>query len=473
MTRFASLSLALTRFASLSLALSRFASRSLALNRFVSLSLALLLPACGEESLPAQGHVLLHVTTDAPLPAAIDEADDLDQAPLFDRLQIDVFPVGQTQPCAGCSRQVAADRSRLADASFALQGGVADIRLRLYRSAGSNSGAPRARSTIDRTVRIAPPAEGRVDAHVVLKTDDVGLPNAMVAVADGGPPAGVVGSWPGASVTPCSAPTRDDDACIPGGAQWLGDPNLDTTGFPEKDGAHERLVVLAPYFLDLKEVTVSEFRASGLATALILGGPSDNPREKDHGIVGCVYTTQTSDSDTLPVNCLSWSKAKQYCESLGKRLPTEAEYERAASALGRSRFVWGSDLPSCEDAVQDREGLDAECASLGAGPAPAGSGLRDVLDRDGKRIVDLMGNVNEWAADRWNRDDEGCWSSPLILVNPSCDAVSATDGNARVFRGGDYGSSGLLLHASLRGFVIDENFAVDAHLGFRCARGGN
>ncbi len=439
------------------------------------LSTALLLAGCGADAPPAEGHVVLHVTTDAPLPAAPGQLQDAEVAPLFNRLQIDVIPAGATAPCAGCSRQVAADQISLDAASFSLLGTApVQVRLRLFRSGGTSSGAPRPRSTIEHTVIIdSIPAQGRRNAHVVLWTDAVGTQSSAGALP-GPAPSHLVGSWPQATPSACALNAAANEVCIPGGAQWLGDASMDLSGLPEHDGATERLVVFEPYFLDLHEVSVAEFRASGLASALGGGGgggASDNPKEKDTGISGCLYTSAPSETDALPVNCLSWSKAKQYCEALGKRLPTESEYERAASALGRSRFVWGTDLPQCEDAVFARDGFGDACTSAGLGPTAAGASARDRLLRDGRVITDLAGNVAEWMADRWNRDTEACWV-PNPTIDPACDLVSERDGDARAYRGGHFGSPALLLHSSVRSFVVNENFAVDAHLGFRCARDG-
>jgi formylglycine-generating enzyme required for sulfatase activity len=432
---------------------------------------------CSDE-LPPAGQVVLHVTTDAPLPPPPGIVADTPPA-LFDRLRIELFPRAASEPCSGCVREFSIDRL-LVDEGRASVGILPEpdtsgvrARVRLFRSGGTASGEPRPESTLEATLALpAIESEGIVRVHVVLRSDEVGAPRgsleAPVAAASGAPPLGLSGTWPLAASRPCSGEAPVGEHCIEGGAFWMGDPRLDLGFTPEYDGERERLVVLSPYFLDEHEVTVAEFRASGLARYLV-AGQSDNPREAGGSIAQCTYTTNPGPNDALPVNCISWDLAKAYCESLGKILPSEAQLEYAASARSSRRYVWGSDLPGCGDAVYARVDAQDRCGALGVGAALPGAGVRDRLVLASGAVVDLVGNVAEWAADRWNRDDEACWLGG-VHVDPLCDAESAVDGPGRVYRGGSYADRESTLPVAIRSFVENEMYAVSAYIGLRCAR---
>lgn len=431
---------------------------------------ALFVSGCTAE-LPPTGQVLLFVTTDAPLPSSTDG-----EPGLFDRLRIDIYPRGAAEPCAGCTRAFAIERDSI-DRGDASVGIVADpfeagtrARVRLYRSGGTISGEPRPGSTLEAVVAIPEVGEeGIVEVTLTLFTDSVGVPigtlAAPVALEPGRPPPGLSGTWPGAATVACSTPPAADQACVPGGAFWMGDARLDLSAVEDMDGALERLVVLSPFLLDRTEVTVAAFRASGLAYSLLPGEPSDNPHEADTGIAGCTYTSAPGDNESRPTTCVSWDLARQYCESLGKRLPTEAELEMAQSHRGLSTFPWGEDAPRCEDAVFGRED---ECAALGGGAAVVGSGTRDRLRLGGDELVDLAGNVTEWAQDTWNREDEACWGTGLF-EDPVCSAPSLVDPAGRTIRGGHYESLELGLRAAVRKRVFNDMLAVSGLVGFRCA----
>src|SRR5207247_3841535 len=104
--------------------------------------------------------------------------------------------------------------------------------------------------------------------------------------------------------------------------------------------------------LDVREVTVGAFRAAGIAHPpdgiVDYGDPRDSG-----GSVGitCTFSSTEVGTDDLPTNCLTWAKAHEYCLSVGRDLPTEAQFEYAASGLRGSTYVWGEEDPLCPDAV--------------------------------------------------------------------------------------------------------------------------
>lgn len=425
-------------------------------------ALAALAPSCAREA-PAERQLLLFVTTDAPV-------GPTGPTPLFDRMRVEVFLPGEAAPCAGCSREFALDDDRMArgEASFGFfpRVGVTGYRarVRLFRGGGTASGEPRRASTLESVVLLPPvAAEGVASVTVTLRLADLARPrgtlDAPVPSEPGRPPPGLVGSFPGARAVPCTGEPAADEACVPGGAFWMGNPRLDVLDARQADGTSERVVVLSPFFLDRAEVTVAAMRAARVARVV------DDPVEATPSQPGCIYTASPGKDDDRPVNCLSWQRARAYCTKVGKRLPSEAEYEYAAGARESRAFPWGGDLPGCSDAVH---GGGGSCAAV-TRPSLAGAGARDRVALGSAVVVDLAGNLRELVADRFRRGDEPCWGDG-VFVNPVCELDPAETQVARSVRGGSYRDEGTLLRAALRGFIENERFAISDIVGFRCAR---
>lgn len=423
---------------------------------------AALAPSCARE-VPPEGQLVIYVSTDAPVGPS-------GPPPLFDRMRIEVFLPGDSAPCDGCAREFALDDDRMArgEASFGFFPEVHApghrAKVRLFRSGGTASGEPRPASTLESTVALpAIDPDGVVEVTVMLRLADLAHPrgslDAPVAVDPGRPAPGVVGSFPGARAVPCASAPHEGEACVPGGAFWMGNPRLDVLDAREADGTSERVVVLSPYFLDRAEVTVAALRAARVARVV------DDPVEATPARPDCLYTADPGQDDDRPVNCLSWQRARAFCTKVGKRLPSEAEYEYAAGALASRAFPWGGDLPSCADAVHGGGGT---CMAT-TRPAIAGSGARDRLVLGDDVVVDLAGNLRELVADRFRRGDEACWGAG-VFVDPVCERDPPETPVARSVRGGSYRDEGTLLRAALRSFIEDERFAVSELVGFRCAR---
>ncbi len=153
------------------------------------------------------------------------------------------------------------------------------------------------------------------------------------------------------------------------------------------------------------------------------------------------------------VNESSWLGALEYCRSKGKRLPTEAVWERAArGALGRE-FPWGDETPSARHA-RFAFGWN-ETAPVGAYPAGATP----------EGVLDLAGNVHEWTSSLYRpypyRPDDG-------REAPDPDVPGE-----RVTRGGGHDSPAEELRAAWRGDGVSRNpRAGHRNIGFRCAKDG-
>lgn len=435
--------------------------------------------ACGEEQLPPEGQFILHVTTDAPVPPAFG-APQSQTVSLFDRLSVEVFAGGASEPCGACSREFEIDAAMIDEgrASVGIVPPAGDhgvrVRIRLFRAA-LDAPAPRATSTLESVVLIPPaPDEGVEHLTVTLRTENVGRPEgtieAPVQPQRGEPVAGLVGTWPGSAREDCASAAGPDEVCVPGGPFWMGDPRLDLAGAPEHQGANERLVVLSPFFLDRTEVTVGALREAGVAERK--DGEVFNPQPAAPGDDFCTYRDEAGPHDALPVNCITWQLASTYCEKLGKRLPTEAELGYAASAMGTSRYPWGEEQPGCADAVFERAHDDGVCAQAGLGPAAVGSGAKDRWPVSSGEVHDLAGNVMELAYDFWQLDSEPCWAGAGVLRDPRCELPSTVDLVGHAVRGGAFSDPPAFLQAALRAGMAGGTKAVNDRVGFRCARDG-
>lgn len=215
---------------------------------------------------------------------------------------------------------------------------------------------------------------------------------------------------------------------------------------PEQDGEKQvREVYVSGFYIDVHEVTVAEYRRCIEAGECSAPKKTHSDRRK--------YNYGASERDKHPINGVTWYQAKVYCSWAGKRLPTEAEWEKAAKGTNDSEYPWGHEEPNCELAVMD-EGGDGcgqartwEVNSKPAGVSPYGA-------------HDMAGNVSEWTADWHDHDVDYYESYPLR------DPTGPTRGSYRVTRGGSWLHSGATLSATNRRLYNPAHVHFD--LGFRC-----
>src|SRR5262245_39711877 len=159
----------------------------------------------------------------------------------------------------------------------------------------------------------------------------------------------------------------------------MGTEDTVIDALPGQDALGPHLVIVSPFFLDKTEVTVAAARAAGGAPQPWTGSFSG-----DNVLDYCTFTRAPGPHEKFPANCVSWAEAHKICRARGADLPTEAQYEYAASGLAGRRYVWGEDTPECADAVFGRSGYGlfaavAPCRpdAPPGGPTDVGSGARD------------------------------------------------------------------------------------------------
>jgi sulfatase modifying factor 1 len=203
-------------------------------------------------------------------------------------------------------------------------------------------------------------------------------------------------------------------------------------GLPDERPMHE--VCLSPFKMDKYEVTQAEFQS-------VMG--LDNPSH----FSGAEF----------PVDSVTWFEADQYCKKLGKRLPTEAEWEYAARGGTTTHFYWGDTVKGDEANFCDKNcALNTRVVSIDdgySGPAPPGR-----FPANPYGLYDMAGNLAEWTNDWMNEN--------YYRISPKDNPPGSHPTTAKAVRGGSWESTAGFLRSSNRAayWVKMRNNAI----GFRC-----
>ena len=219
------------------------------------------------------------------------------------------------------------------------------------------------------------------------------------------------------------------------------------------DGPHNErpahTVTLDAFYIDRYEVTLSLYRK------FLEEGNHDAPPTWD-------AEAATSVGDR-PAIGMRWESAVAYCRRAGKRLPTEAEWEKAARGTDGRRYPWGEMQPFVDIANYNRGMWVSEAVTLMAVTGGLeGMSVRHGLKEGGKSpfgVSHMAGNAAEWVADWYERD--------YYHKSPGRNPSGPMAGEKRVLRGGSWADVPSALRATAR-FSAEPNFE-DRTVGFRCA----
>jgi formylglycine-generating enzyme required for sulfatase activity len=362
--------------------------------------------------------------------------------------------------------------------------------------------------TIDRlvTIRLHPGQRGTADvqlrgaclgtaADVPAGTscaDTAGqlVPTTELPLVDGlsRSPSLALGSWPVAppscaispragSVSAGGQALYDEEVCVQGDAFTLGDDLGLQSGVYQS--SPERDYLMSSFLLDKYEYTVGRYRQA-LRAGFVPpdSGPIANNAPLSESAGGCTWNVGATPDEPasgiaredFPLNCVSWTTARALCQRESGDLPTEAEWEFAATSAGKafeSQYPWGDSVPDCSRIVFYRRPEASNCyppfGPVGVESMPWSQG-----DATPAGVTGMGGNVDEWVLDAFEAYDH-----PLWLGQPM-QAPFAWENNAplRSTRGSDW-SYGRTLQATSSVRAARSPIAAGDDLGFRCARGGS
>ena len=218
---------------------------------------------------------------------------------------------------------------------------------------------------------------------------------------------------------------------IPAGEFWMGAED----GLQDARPLHQ--VYLGSYWIDQYEVTNALYRRC------VEGGGCTPPKDRQ----------AFDDPQRMqhPVTNITWGQARSYCQWQGKRLPTEAEWEKAARGTDGRRYPWGNDGEVVKSRVRN-----GEFKAGISGPELVG---RQTATVSPYGVFDLIGSVSQWVKD-WYAED-------FYQASPARDPQGPLRGSFRVLRGGEWNENPPDLRASYRGW--DEMTYWGPTLGVRCA----
>ncbi|MEQ1563161.1 MAG: SUMF1/EgtB/PvdO family nonheme iron enzyme [Nitrospiraceae bacterium] len=231
-------------------------------------------------------------------------------------------------------------------------------------------------------------------------------------------------------------PVREEMISIPAGPFIRG---TDSGGFDERP---QRTLVLDAFSIDRYEVTNFQYQQFVDATGHRKSGPPSRYAKNMSKMRGM----------NQPVVYVSWDDAETFCHWKGKRLPTEAEWEKAMRGTDGRLWPWGNvEQPNGANWARVQDGFEVA--------APVGAFLPDTSPYG---VMDGAGNVMEWVSD-W-------YAETYFKEAPEQNPQSPEYGTFRALRGGGYATTGADIRITSRSKMVQD--FRDETIGFRCAVSG-
>ena len=201
----------------------------------------------------------------------------------------------------------------------------------------------------------------------------------------------------------------------------------------------QHVVYLDAFWMDKYEVSNSMYRKclqAGACSEMV----SDNTTYQNW-----IYRNH-------PVTYVTWEQAAIYCQWAGRRLPTEAEWEKAARGTDGRKYPWGNEAPNARlanfEGSMIQEAVSVYRYPLGASPYGA---------------LNMSGNAREWIADWYGED--------YYLTPPYANPTGPDTGTERSLRSGSYNEDKNEITVTSR--YRHEPQSAGLSRGFRCAEDGN
>jgi len=217
------------------------------------------------------------------------------------------------------------------------------------------------------------------------------------------------------------------------------------------DEGPEHKVYLNAFWIDQTEVTVGQYRMC------VEAGVCAHPQQGVHHMRNSSEMRRSyydnEEYFNFPVIFVNWSQAKTYCEWAGRRLPTEAEWEKAARGTDERLYPWGNEEPNPGLLNYDGNiGDTTQVGSYPAGASPYGA-------------LDMAGNVWEWVQDWYDEE--------YYMQSPKRNPMGPETGLFFIERGGSFKKSERPVRSTYRHWyippLVGNHVVSHSYDGFRCA----